>query len=144
MKTLTESDISNEDSTTAAASDVKDKTSDSNCQPSCGLSLGSSEKFIQDVEEQQDLIAQKGHRTSPLFTTPEEQQLFMPILRDVILNTFDDANEQHIFRTALLGMKQNYGNILDGSKSTISMFPDVFDYDSRIKPHNTAVFIWIT
>ena len=139
IKSLTKDNISSKDNPVSPAANAKDETSDSNCESFCGLGLGSSEWFIKEVEKQQELMTQQGYQPKSLFPDKEDQQLFLPILKDVILNIFNDPNEQQIFRTGLLGMKRNYKNVLDGSKTTLSLFPEAFDYDSRIKIYNTVM-----
>ena len=101
--------------------------------------MGSDEIFAQDVETHQDLLIANGMENTSMFQTAEDQKLFMPILKDNIMNIFDSPEEQQILNKAMLGMKSNFKDVLDGSKQTMSLFPEAFDYDSRVKLHNTVV-----
>ena len=81
----------------------------------------------------------EGRKTNDLGLSGEEYDRFLPILKDVILNIFTDPNEEKIFLKALHGMKDKFPDTLDGSKRTMSLFPEKFDYDARIKQHNPVV-----
>ena len=111
---------------------------DINC--SCVLEMGLCQRFRLYIAEQQDKIKKQGGlQALKLFTNAKEQQLFEPILKDVLWNIFNDPAERKIFMTALTGMKRNYLNILTGEKSTMTIFPESFAFDDRIKMHNTVV-----
>ena len=55
------------------------------------------------------------------------------------MNIFTNPEERALLRKAMEGMKSNFPTVLDGTKKTMSVFPDCFDFDSRVKLHNTVV-----
>ena len=114
-------------------------TSDQNCASSCGLHLGADHNFESQITEQQDILDKKGRKVNPLGLTGKEYDRFLPVLKDVILNIFTDPNEEKIFKKALDGMFNKFPDTLDGSKKTLSLFPDKFDFDSRIELHNPVL-----
>ena len=74
-----------------------------------------------------------------MFQTPEEQEMFLPLLKDVIFNIFTDPNEKKIFKKALLSMKRDYPQLTERSSDTLTVFPEWFQFDSRIKKKQTVV-----
>ena len=114
-------------------------TSDQNCDKSCGLRLGADHNFVSKINEQQDKLDKRGRKINHLGLTGQEYDRFLPVLKDVILNIFTDPNEEKIFLKALRGMHDKFPDTLNGSKKTMSMFPEMFDYDSRIKIHNPVI-----
>ena len=102
--------------------------------------MGLSKYFKDYVTAKQDeMDKQGGLKAMQLFASPEEQQRFEPILKDVLLNIFDDPSERRIFLAGLQGMKQNYPDIFDPAKSRMACFPETFSFDERIKKNNTVV-----
>ena len=65
--------------------------------------------------------------------------MFAPIIKDIIFSVFTDPNEQKVFRNALLGMLRNYPEVLNDTKKTMTVFPESFQFDTRIDQHNTVV-----
>ena len=118
---------------------TSDITSDKNCLSSCGLRLGTDHNFEAQIIEQQDILDKKARKENDLGFVGKDYDRFLPILKDVILNIFTDPNEEKIFRKALHGMHAKFPDTLDGSKKTMSLFPDKFDFDSRIKLHNPVL-----
>ena len=116
-----------------------DPGSDKNCTKGCRLKYGLSDLFNQKVLNMQKVREEKAGIKSNLFENHEDQKLFDKILDDVMIKTFDGPCEQKIFRSALLGMKDNYPEILNGDKKNMFYSPNAFNYDSRIKKYETSV-----
>ena len=118
---------------------MKESTSDQNCSSECGCRLGADHKFELEVNKEQDILDKQGKQMNDLGLKDTEYDLFLPILKDVILNIFTDPEEEKIFKKALYGMREKFLDTLDGSKKSMSLFPEKFDYDSRVKLHNPVV-----
>lgn len=115
------------------------KVYDRFCKISCGLELGASQKFENDVMEQQAIKVSKEKIVSNVFDDATKQRKFRPILNDVIIKTLNDPTDKEIFRAGLEGMERNYPEILSGEQKHLFMCPPAFNYDSRIKPSETSV-----
>ena len=87
-----------------------ESASDENCD--CRLRLGCSKHFEDELREKPKC---------------EDSQT------DVLKNIFSGADEQKIFNKCAQGMRTNYGEVLDGTKKNLNVFPPAFDYDSRIE-----------
>ena len=79
------------------------------------------------------------HVTPHTFTDPKDLALYHALLDDVMINIFDDREEQKVFRAALEGMKCNYPDILGRKQKNMFYCPASFNYDSRIGTYETSV-----
>ena len=100
--------------------------------------LGPSESFEINVLKQQKVKTLKANISATTFNTPSEQKKFQAILNDVIIKTLDFPSDQQIFKAGLKGMERNYPEILNGEQKHLFMCPAAFNYDSRIKTHETS------
>ena len=113
--------------------------SDKKCQNSCGLSLGKSEIFDQNVIEQQKIRAAKNHIQPQIFDDPQEQKKYNHMTDDVMFKIFDDEAEQKIFRKAFEGLDSHYTEILKDKEKHMFYCPTSFNFDSRIGTNETSV-----
>ena len=88
------------------------KCSDSKC--TCTLRLGVSEAFK---------MAQKS----------------VNVIKDPIESIFNTPEQQKILQKRTQGMSENYGDVEDGTKASVTCYPSGFNFDSRIKKFNTVV-----
>ena len=85
---------------------------DSNC--SCHLKLGLSTEFSRMM------------KSSSVTTDP-------------IDCIFQEPHEQLVLQKGNQGMKDNYPDVENGSKKTVTCYPSGFNFDSRIQKFNTVV-----
>ena len=61
------------------------------------------------------------------------------IIQDPIDVIFNSTEQKKVLQKRTQGMSQNYPDIADGSKATVTCYPSGFNFDSRIKKFNTVV-----
>ena len=88
----------------------------------CGCRLGADNNFEKEVAKQQENLDVKRRVMNHLGLKDEEYDLFLPILKDVILNIFTDKNEEKIFLKALRGMNNKFPDTLNGFKKQCLFF----------------------
>ena len=113
--------------------------SDMKCEKSCGLQYGVSETFNQIVLEQQKIKRSKANIKPNTFDDPKDEIYYRHMLQDIMIKIFDSDDEQKIFRKSLIGMNDNYPEILKGLETNMFYCPSSFNFSSRIKNDESCV-----
>ena len=112
---------------------------DKHCAKSCNLKFGISDKFNENVFQQQKIKQSKAHIKPQMFDDQDEQTKFDHMMDDVLLKRFDDQSEKDILQKAYRGMEKNYPQILNGTEKYMFYCPTAFNTDSRIRSTETSV-----